>query len=365
MNSPSKTWSVIKFPEEDSVSAVPSSWLLNHDRCFWPPYSQKLVRTAIEKHEPPDVTNWQLFPCIGFRNNIFDTFKEANKKSVLATKSSDLETSESATVLSRKRKIFRKRFSSSSSSEEDIQPSLPTPPQLKKQEGINRNSKSYCNSSLNLENASIASSSNVTMEAPKLDHEQSFTNGEKSNSRDIAHSHVVVSTEENLKTIIKYLQQLVKKQNILQSMMVDLGERITNLENIRTNMITEDSNQNSIFTIIQNLPVNSREDLDELETYLTNDGGMQNAIKEISQVGGRTIYEFIFRSMQRLITNQFCGSSYSFQGRRQKESFCKLKLYQLLTKATMNLFKDVTMKEIELNISKWLRRCSERSKNKQ
>uniref|UniRef100_A0A1Y1KF52 DUF4806 domain-containing protein n=1 Tax=Photinus pyralis TaxID=7054 RepID=A0A1Y1KF52_PHOPY len=86
--------------------------------------------------------------------------------------------------------------------------------------------------------------------------------------------------------------------------------------------------------------------------------------KEISQIGGANLYEFISRSCQKLITNQFCGETFSFLGRRRKQPFRNLKLNELLIKASMKQFKQSTIKEVELNISKWLRRCLERG-NKQ
>ncbi|KAK4885191.1 hypothetical protein RN001_001462 [Aquatica leii] len=67
-----KTWSVIKFPDEDSVSAVPTSWLQDGgNHCFWPPYNQQQVRLAIERHDIPDEKTWHLYPSTGFRNNIY------------------------------------------------------------------------------------------------------------------------------------------------------------------------------------------------------------------------------------------------------------------------------------------------------
>ncbi|KAK4882898.1 hypothetical protein RN001_006217 [Aquatica leii] len=196
MDEPSQTWSVIKFPDEEAVSAVPSSWIVDGKKCYWPPYNKKLVRISIERNERPDIEKWQLFSCTGFRNNVYG-----------------------------------------------------------------------------------------------------------------------------------YFETLIRKQNILQSTMLDICNRITNLENTRA--VPQIDNVDSIFIVVENLPANTTADLESLEIYLGNE--MNNAVKEISKLGGATIYEFIVRATQKLITNSFCGKEYSYEGKRKKNVFRNLKLNELLT----------------------------------
>ncbi|XP_031336770.1 uncharacterized protein LOC116166077 [Photinus pyralis] len=145
-------------------------------------------------------------------------------------------------------------------------------------------------------------------------------------------------------------------------MVADLGNRLVNLESKEVNVTVEENE--SMFTNLEYLPVNNLEGMQNLENYLCDAQLMQKAVKELSQIGGTNVYNFIFRSMEKLITNKFCGAVYSFQGRRKKESFQKLKLDDLLIKACMTIFKDTTLNEIEQNISKWIRRCAERGKDK-
>ncbi|KAF5285748.1 hypothetical protein FQR65_LT02276 [Abscondita terminalis] len=109
------------------------------------------------------------------------------------------------------------------------------------------------------------------------------------------------------------------------------------------------------------LPVDSEADLDALEFLLASQ--MDLAVKEISNLGGASIYDFIHRATLKLITNGFCGREYSYEGRRQKKSFRNLKVHELLTKSSMQLF-TTTEKEVEMNIQKWIRRCTERAKAK-
>ncbi|KAK4887411.1 hypothetical protein RN001_003682 [Aquatica leii] len=104
------------------------------------------------------------------------------------------------------------------------------------------------------------------------------------------------------------------------------------------------------------------EELHSLENYLSDPEQIQKAVNELSKIGGSNPYDFVSRAAQKLITNKFSGATFSLQGRRKKESFQKLKLYELLTNASMTLFKDTTLKE--QSIAKWIRRCTEREKGK-
>lgn len=69
-----KSWSVIKFPEENSVEAVPTSWLCG-EYCYWPPWNKERTAAAISNCKPPDVDTWQTFLFTSFRNNVFGKYK--------------------------------------------------------------------------------------------------------------------------------------------------------------------------------------------------------------------------------------------------------------------------------------------------
>ncbi|XP_031359319.1 uncharacterized protein LOC116182899 [Photinus pyralis] len=119
------TWSVVKFPSDNSVEAVPTSWL-NGNRCVWPSYplnSQKLL-DAVEKQSSPGC-DWQTYDIIPFKNNVFDDFTVAKKKAEKALATSDLESDSQAfeekNKTSTKRKIkLKKEFSFSSVEEESL-----------------------------------------------------------------------------------------------------------------------------------------------------------------------------------------------------------------------------------------------------
>lgn len=44
-----KTWTVVRFEEENAVEAVPTTWIVN-GRCYWPPYTIKKTLKAIKDY---------------------------------------------------------------------------------------------------------------------------------------------------------------------------------------------------------------------------------------------------------------------------------------------------------------------------
>ncbi|KAK4882082.1 hypothetical protein RN001_005401 [Aquatica leii] len=270
MNLRSPTWSVIKFPDENLVCAVPTSWLLsNITECYWPLYPQILVRMAIEKNKMPDSTTWKLFSYNGFRNNIYgmkQTFLQV-KKSVLAMKCSDLDSHsdmERVAVSSCKRKIFKKMYSFSSVKESEgkeahhVLPLLPMPPTFKPQ------------------------------------------------------------------YFIKYIQK-------------------TNNDDL----CASSSQYNGI---------------EDDGASLSGTPSRKEKLQKLSLTGGNDLYDFIFRTTQKLITNSF-SSQFSWLGRKGKRVFKNLTLSQLVIKAAMKTKKLYYIQEAKVSIQKWLKRCKERAKN--
>ncbi|KAG5861272.1 hypothetical protein JTB14_003560 [Gonioctena quinquepunctata] len=114
----------------------------------------------------------------------------------------------------------------------------------------------------------------------------------------------------------------------------------------------------SIFKKIS-LPINDDGALEVLEEYLRSEANFQKAIPEISNMGGNSIYDFVKRSLIILITNKF-ANKFSFLGKKQKASFNKLKICELVINAAEHSRVSCSRKEAEESISKWLRRANER-----
>lgn len=64
-----KTWTVVKFLEENSVEAVPTHWLIGNT-CVWPPYPREKVIHSIRNYEEMN-TCWPSHKIFIFRNGTY------------------------------------------------------------------------------------------------------------------------------------------------------------------------------------------------------------------------------------------------------------------------------------------------------
>lgn len=108
-------WKIVKFynSEDDSavyVEAVPASWIINENECFWPPYKTSHVQKAIKSCETPDKTTWNIHNIVLLSNKSYDKYSKANAKANRAQKFSDVERSEREDILPPKRSRIRNRF---------------------------------------------------------------------------------------------------------------------------------------------------------------------------------------------------------------------------------------------------------------
>lgn len=70
----SSSWTVVKFIEENSVEAVPTSWIKDNKHCLWPSLQYNKVIQAIRNNQEPDV-DWPLYEITIFRNSTYGTLK--------------------------------------------------------------------------------------------------------------------------------------------------------------------------------------------------------------------------------------------------------------------------------------------------
>lgn len=64
-----QTWTIVKFIEEDSVEAVPTTWIFGN-RCYWPPFTKQKMLAAIKNHETLS-TCWPSHEISIFKNGTF------------------------------------------------------------------------------------------------------------------------------------------------------------------------------------------------------------------------------------------------------------------------------------------------------
>lgn len=63
------TWTVVQFSTDNTVEAVPSSWI-EHNKCYWPPFKYEQIITAIRKNMERN-TCWPCYDIITFRNSTY------------------------------------------------------------------------------------------------------------------------------------------------------------------------------------------------------------------------------------------------------------------------------------------------------
>ncbi|CAL1678386.1 unnamed protein product [Lasius platythorax] len=102
-----KLWTIVRFIDEDTVEAVPSTWIINK-KCYWPPFQTEKIVAAIKKHAEPN-TCWPSYDIITFRNSSYDNYKTAREKAKKAELTSELNSDTDHDNVP-KRKIIPKKF---------------------------------------------------------------------------------------------------------------------------------------------------------------------------------------------------------------------------------------------------------------
>lgn len=312
-----RTWTVIKFNEENAVEAVPTTWIVG-TYCYWPPYTSEKMLTAIKNHEAPN-THWPSHKMEVFRNGTFASYLEARNKTKIAEFSSDL--GEDAST----RKFRRKKgtLSTSSSSEEEEQPSsLRKPPEKPEIQKIT--------------------------ETPET--------GDGKALEEILVSPSVCSCCPVHKSNDGLFRDIRKQYLFLTNILTDIRSDIDELKMGRSNIRAE--KPESLFTKFQ-FPLNDDEELKKVETFLEDDANFQNAVIEMSKFGGNNMYDFVKRCLSMLLTNVY-ASSYSWMGRKNKKPFFQLKIANTIMKAAELTKVEGDQKLCEESMKKWLRRAKER-----
>lgn len=62
-----QTWTVVRFIDEDTVEAVPSTWIIQN-QCYWPPFKYEKIVSLIRKNDRPN-TCWPSHEISVFRNS--------------------------------------------------------------------------------------------------------------------------------------------------------------------------------------------------------------------------------------------------------------------------------------------------------
>lgn len=102
MQKPTPTWTIVQFSTDNTVEAVPPSWIEQY-KCYWPPFKYEQIITAIRKNVKRN-TCWPRYDIIPFWNSTYDDYNTARLKTKKTECTFDLN-SEIEGSTKRKRKI--------------------------------------------------------------------------------------------------------------------------------------------------------------------------------------------------------------------------------------------------------------------
>ncbi|CAL1681096.1 unnamed protein product [Lasius platythorax] len=382
-----QSWTVVRFIDEDTVEAVPSSWIVQN-RCYWPPFKNEKIMAIIRKNEEPN-TCWPSYEISIFRNSTFADYKTAREKCKKSECTSDLNSE-----IDEQRKRSSKRPLSSSEDEDDYR-TLPTPPRLKQvTDAQNKNKIKRLVLSTSISDNESAEDNLCIQTMPKT------SSKEDPKTKDFYSESSIALPDQNDKPSINvlgnnisncafynsictckhcpihkdlqnnndsvtYFKEIIRQQHLFKAEIWqqsdnirDIKNAIENLHHTNGNNAVDNTRQRSIFSSC-NIPIQNERQLEQVEEFFKIDENFDTSILEASKVGGKNAYEFIKRNLSQILTNEL-AAKYSWLGKKNKRVFRVLKLSQLLIAAGEKLNATFTKKEIEEAIQKWLKRAKER-----
>ncbi|CAG9762675.1 unnamed protein product [Ceutorhynchus assimilis] len=383
-----KTWTIVKFIDEDTVAMVPTIWLTNSENgwnCLWPPLPANRISVAVRTHEMN--TCWPSFKVTMFRNATYDDYQKARKAVLKAEDTSDLNTDVEMTV--RRKKI--NRISSDSSEENDVLVKIRTPPKftgksfrakdknvkmvkqklvLSSQLSCHKQNAKLLEPGTSSEGNNQNLSKNVDLTNSNLNDSLGFErhdNGQANESVNAsAPKHVqpsvrprtIASNNSNdpkctcCPVHVHYIKEILRQLTFIKSRVDDIP-----IEPILKNPVS--LHEKSLF---ENPAVND-EALSELNNALKDTNFFEKAVNELSRLGGRNIYDFCVRCLKKVMTDEL-ANQYSWLGRRNKKNFSVMEVSKLIIAAAEAGGKAKNKKEVEDAVSGWLRRANDRIKSK-
>ncbi|CAH1170404.1 unnamed protein product [Phaedon cochleariae] len=345
------TWTVVKFQEENSVEAIPTTWLMGNNNCYWPPYTQEKIQHAIKKHDQPN-TCWPLHKIEVFKSGTYDNYLQARSKAKKAEIDSDLNSDcdyDKTKRRARQRRIISDDSSKSSADElEEIswhkkcsQKKLPTPPKIPTTSSTD-------------DSVPRSQPDHVTV-IPAIPTAIPISISSKSIDEFSCCCCPVHKSGDSLRNIMK-------QQILMRNILTQVVEEIQNLRIPQPSANINEESHQSIFLMFNFFPINSDEHLILLEEYLGTEKHFRATVDEFSKLGGSNLYDFIKRCLNVVISNSF-ASQFSWQGAKKKRVFRDLKLAKLILVASEQSKLSDNQKATEEAIKKWLRRAKERSEH--
>ncbi|EZA62819.1 hypothetical protein X777_01849 [Ooceraea biroi] len=110
---------------------------------------------------------------------------------------------------------------------------------------------------------------------------------------------------------------------------------------------------------VPQIPIDSHEDLDNLEKFLDVKENFEYMVNTLSISGGTTITQITRRIIAKLITNNY-ATNYNWAGRAPKRAFKSLKTKNLVVATVKAVESNAAINLIENSIKDWLKLSSVR-----
>ncbi|XP_056635961.1 uncharacterized protein LOC130901655 [Diorhabda carinulata] len=397
----------VEFQNNGGISLVHSAWLTPLKReVFWPPKQTtgNFIKLLKSGQEPPQDNSWKLHQIkrIFFQT---DDYKIAEKKIKKAEITSDLTTdAEESAIISPRRKIRPKKFSTDdeqeevlSSSEDDFPKNkkpLPRPkPIIRKsitnilsdysgpiqtfplasagqsqrsfEDSDSTNQLYYLPPQHSAKDTQLTKSSGQIIRGSASN--QSFCQAAVSNSSPYNPSTskatdvqsniraVVESNGANTQDDVITLLKTIREQNNQILQWIRKQDRSGN----------HASNTDLPDDIGVQFPLNSQEDITKLETYLSEKNNCLALSAYLSTFGGRDFTGHTNRILNFLFTYSL-ATNWNFCGKRgEKKAFKNLNVKDVIIGAVRKSSPLVSQKEIEDTIKVWLKHAPEKLKKQQ
>ncbi|KAF5306026.1 hypothetical protein FQR65_LT00741 [Abscondita terminalis] len=391
-------WHVVKFPDENTVEAIPEKWIISEDRCYWPPYRGEDLKKSLMACETPE-KSWRTYKTKILSNESIDDYNVAFKRCVAAQTTSDIEDGQN---LPGKRQIIRNHFydtdsKSSTTNEESEFDDYPTfnaeaglrQPQMqntfnsdkvkvgkqrkqgafqpKKNEVIKLSDQGHCSSyksrgssqytqNNGFDNATSSRVSSVVVSRCGVNNE--VTNESRNflqDSQDFTPTNKPFNLPGSHRSD-DLLNKIIRRLNTLNA---KLDQLFDDVNVIKQNMVLKPKNPIPQFpSIYSTFPIDSDEKFTEFEAFLETTDNFKHFVDYLQGIGGDNSYDVIKRALSRIIDNKI-AMQFNWEGVRNKKKFQTLNITRALHIAIKNLLGD-TEKNVEKNIKMWLKHAKER-----
>ncbi|KAJ8965375.1 hypothetical protein NQ314_004187 [Rhamnusium bicolor] len=342
-----RTWTIVQFSEDLTVEAIPTSWIQG-EWCHWPPFKQEKLTTSIKKCEALN-TNWPRHTIKIFRNATFDDYAKARLKAKVAEDFSDLNSESEYESL------------------ENIENTkLPPPPKMCKL-SIKPNANGTVSSAnlgqsrfeeTFLKNTPSSSAETMVHQTVSNTAVKSYGNAnsikERPDGNNNSNGRICCLQHDN-----KILVEIKNQNHLIRGILVDVLNEIRELKNNKV-----ETTSTSIFVKFPDIqfPIENDEDFHKFEEELGNEGNFNEVVNELAKFGGSNPYNFIKRSMSSIL-NDSVLKNYSWLGRKGKKSLENSLTAKALLQAAEKCLR-CNRKDVELAIQSFVKRSSERMKNK-